>query len=102
MTETTKFDAMIKALAHPVRHQILAWLKEPQRWFADQLHPLEYGVCAGMIDRLTGLSQSSTSAHLATLQKAGLVETRRIGQWVYYRRNETNIRALLDALERNL
>lgn len=102
MTDTTELDAVIKALGHPVRRQILTWLKEPQRWFADQPHHLEYGVCAGMIDRMTGLSQSSTSAHLATLQKAGLVETRRIGQWIYYRRNEANIRAFLDALEQSL
>lgn len=102
MSDMNELDAVFKALAHPVRRQILAWLKEPQRWFADQAHPLEYGVCAGMIDRLTGLSQSSTSAHLATLQKAGLVETQRIGQWIYYRRNEANIQAFLQALEQNL
>jgi ArsR family transcriptional regulator len=102
MTDTTELDAVIKALAHPVRRQILAWLKEPERWFSEQSHPLDYGVCAGMIDRLTGLSQSTTSAHLATLQKAGLVETQRIGQWIYYRRNEANIRAFLERLEHSL
>ncbi|WP_432698319.1 ArsR/SmtB family transcription factor [Marinobacterium sp. YM272] len=102
MTDSSDIDAVIKALAHPVRRQILTWLKEPEHWFADQAHPLEYGVCAGMIDKHTGLSQSTTSAHLSTLQKAGLVETQRIGQWIYYKRNEANIQAFLEAIGESL
>ncbi len=102
MTESQEIDTIIKALAHPVRRQILAWLKEPERWFADQAHPLDYGVCAGMIDRQTGLSQSTTSTHLATLQRAGLVTTQRIGQWIYYKRNEDRIQAFLQAINATL
>ncbi|SEG31725.1 ArsR/SmtB family transcription factor [Marinobacterium lutimaris] len=102
MTDSSEIDAIIKALAHPVRRQILAWLKEPEEWFAEQAHPLDYGVCAGMIDKRTGLSQSTTSAHLSTLQKAGLVETQRIGQWIYYKRNEANIQAFLEAIGESL
>ncbi|TCK08187.1 ArsR/SmtB family transcription factor [Marinobacterium mangrovicola] len=102
MTDSSEIDAIIKALAHPVRRQILAWLKDPEEWFAEQAHPLDYGVCAGMIDKRTGLSQSTTSAHLSTLQKAGLVETQRIGQWIYYKRNEANIQAFLEAIGESL
>jgi ArsR family transcriptional regulator len=102
MTDSNEIDTAIKALAHPVRRQILAWLKEPERWFSDQAHPLDYGVCAGMIDKKTGLSQSTTSAHLSTLQKANLVTTRKVGQWVYFKRNEETIKAFLDALEQTL
>ncbi|KEA64077.1 Transcriptional regulator, ArsR family [Marinobacterium lacunae] len=102
MTDTIELDAVIKALAHPVRRQILAWLKEPERWFAEQPTPFEAGVCAGMIDKKTGLSQSTTSAHLATLHRAGLVETQKIGQWIYYKRNEANIQAFLDAIGTSL
>jgi len=87
-------DEIIKALANPVRREILHWLKEPEKHFADQQHPLEVGVCAGMFERC-GLSQSTVSAHLATLQRAGLVSTRRIGQWVFYKRNEATIAAFL-------
>ncbi|MCK9258461.1 MAG: metalloregulator ArsR/SmtB family transcription factor [Azoarcus sp.] len=87
-------DVIIKALAHPVRREILQWLKEPEKHFADQAHPFEVGVCAGMFERC-GLSQSTVSTHLATLQHAGLVTTRRVGQWVFYKRNEETIRAFL-------
>ena len=88
-------DEIIKALAHPVRREILHWLKDPAQYFADQEHSLEVGVCAGMIDRRTGLSQSTVSAHLATLQRAGLVTSKRVGQWNFFRRNEDTIQAFL-------
>ena len=88
-------DEILKALAHPKRLEILAWLKEPQVHFAGQEHPLEFGVCAGQIEKRCDLSQSTVSAHLATLQRAGLVTTRRVGQWIFYKRNEETIKAFL-------
>jgi len=90
-------DAILKALAHPVRRDILAWLKEPEKHFAGQEHPLEMGVCAGQFERCS-LSQSTVSAHLAVLSGAGLVTTRRVGQWVFYKRNEETIAAFCAAL----
>jgi ArsR family transcriptional regulator len=95
-------DEIIKALAHPVRRQILHWLKAPEQYFADQDHSLEIGVCAGMIDRRTGLSQSTVSAHLATLQRAGLVTSKRVGQWNFFKRNEETIQAFLRRLDDEL
>lgn len=94
-------DDILKALAHPIRRDILRWLKEPQAHFADQEHNLEAGVCAGMFERC-GLSQSTVSAHLATLQRADLVTTRRIGQWVFYKRNEDTIAQFLNHLGSDL
>lgn len=87
-------DEVIKALAHPVRRDMLQWLKAPEKHFADQEHPLEVGVCAGMFARC-GLSQSTVSTHLAVLQRADLVTTRRIGQWVFYKRNDETINSFL-------
>ncbi|AVZ78148.1 MAG TPA: metalloregulator ArsR/SmtB family transcription factor [Pseudothauera hydrothermalis] len=87
-------DEVIKALAHPVRREMLQWLKTPEKHFADQEHPLEFGVCAGKFERC-GLSQSTVSTHLAILARAGLVTTRRIGQWVFYKRNEDTIAEFL-------
>ena len=95
-------DAIHKALANPLRREILEWLKEPQQHFPDQELPLSHGVCAGQIDARCGLSQSTVSAHLATLQRAGLVTSTRIGQWAFFQRNEAVIDAFLDALRREL
>ncbi|WHS94043.1 metalloregulator ArsR/SmtB family transcription factor [Sinorhizobium kummerowiae] len=90
-------DEILKALAHPTRMEILTRLKEPQAHFSGQEHPLDMGVCAGQFERC-GLSQSTVSSHLAVLQRAGLVTTRRVGQWVFYRRNEETIAAFLKTI----
>ena len=95
-------DAIHKALANPVRREILVWLKTPETYFQMQEHPIEIGVCAGLIDQRTGLSQSTVSAHLATLLKAGLISQKRVGQWIFFRRDEAVIRAFLDQLHHGL
>jgi DNA-binding transcriptional ArsR family regulator len=95
-------DAIHKALANPVRRQILQWLKEPEQHFSDQDYALDVGVCAGRIDARCGLSQSTVSAHLATLQKAGLITSRRIGQWNFFKRDEDTIAAFLAHMQDGL
>jgi ArsR family transcriptional regulator len=97
-----EFDGIIKAISHPLRREILQWLKEPHRYFSDQHHSLENGVCAGQIDQRAGLSQSTVSAHLATLQRAGLITTRKVGQWHFFKRNEPTIEAFLSRLVHEL
>ena len=95
-------DAIHKALANPTRRQILAWLKSPADYFAAQEYPLDLGVCAGLIDQRAGLSQSTVSGHLATLQRAGLITSRRVGQWIFFKRNETVIHDFLAQLSNGL
>lgn len=90
-------DEILKALSHPARVEILQWLKEPEKHFTSQHMSVENGVCAGQFERC-GLSQSTVSAHLATLQRANLVSARKVGQWVFYRRNEDVIAAFLKQL----
>jgi ArsR family transcriptional regulator len=95
-------DDIIKALANPVRREILRWLKDPEAHFPNQDHPLELGVCAGQIDQRAGLSQSTVSAHLTTLQRAGLVSSRKVGQWHFFKRNEEAIAAFVHRLAAEL
>ena len=96
------FDDIIKALAHPVRRDILQWLKTPQEHFPEQYHAHEHGVCAGQIDQRCGLSQSTVSAHLAILQRAGLISSRKVGQWHFFQRNEDAIQQFLELLSHKL
>jgi DNA-binding transcriptional ArsR family regulator len=91
-------DDIMKALAHPVRREILRWLKDPSANFSRQDHPFEMGVCAGTIGERAGLSQSTISAHLATLQRAGLIGSRKTGQWSFFSRNDATIREFLQHL----
>jgi ArsR family transcriptional regulator len=92
-------DAIHKALANPMRRQILAWLKDPEHFFPEQVHPHSFGVCAGQIDQKAELSQSTVSAHLATLLKAGLITSHRVGQWNYFKRDEATIQAFIDQMQ---
>jgi DNA-binding transcriptional ArsR family regulator len=93
---------ILKALANPIRLQILNWLREPHRYFSDQeVGDLDAdGVCVSVIQRRVNLSQSTVSQYLTELHRAGLVQSKRIGQWTYYRRDEAGIRRFLDELER--
>lgn len=95
-------NSVFKALAHPLRRQMLLWLKEPERHFDQQQHGFQHGVCAGQFDQRCGLSQSTVSNHLACLQRAGLINCQRIGQWNFFSRNEALIQDFLDSLARNL
>jgi DNA-binding transcriptional ArsR family regulator len=99
---TNDFDEMLKALSNPVRRKILNQMKDPEKNFPGQEHPYEFGVCAGKIDDTCGLSQSTVSAHLAVLLHAELITAKKIGQWVFYKRNETAITTFLDRLSHSL
>lgn len=105
MTQTTAavtaVQPGIKALANPARLRILRWLASPRQSFGRQdVGDFDTdGVCVSLIQKKSGLSQSTVSAYLATLHRAGLVEVKRIGQWTYYRRNEAEIRRFLEQLD---
>lgn len=86
-----------KALSNPVRLQIMAWLRDPRKNFPIEqgiADPDEYGVCVTQIRDRTGLAQSTVSSYMATLERAGLVTSTRIGKWTHYRRNEERISEL--------
>jgi ArsR family transcriptional regulator len=95
-------QASIRAIAHPVRRDILQWLKEPLRHFPDQEYGQHLGVCIGQIVLRCGLSQSTVSGHVALLLGAGLVDQRKCGTVRFVRRNEACIRSLNILLARQL
>ncbi len=93
-----------KALGNPTRLSILQNLREPEKHFPpqDEGDVTIDGVCVGSIQEGVGLSQSTTSTYLASLQRAGLVTSKRMGGWTYYKRNEANIKKLIELLGREL
>ena len=96
---------VFKALANPVRLQVLGWLRDPERHFPVEhaiADPHEVGVCVSHIQAKTGLAQSTVSAYMASLQRAGLVRATRVGKWTHYRRDEQRIADLVDLLGRSL
>ncbi|MBB6671559.1 ArsR/SmtB family transcription factor [Cohnella nanjingensis] len=93
---------IIKALSNETRLHIMRWLQTPDEHFGPQNLPangeFDGGVCVGAIQERSGLTQSVISGYLATMQKAGLLESRRYGQWTYYRRNAETIDQFLAQL----
>ncbi|MFE2095671.1 MULTISPECIES: helix-turn-helix transcriptional regulator [unclassified Streptomyces] len=93
----------LKALANPVRFQVLQWLREPEAHFPVDpavTDPRAVGVCVSHIQARTGLAQSTVSAYMAVLERAGLVRSTRVGKWTHYRRDEERIASLIEQFER--
>ncbi|WP_256206756.1 ArsR/SmtB family transcription factor [Nocardioides luteus] len=91
----------LKALANPARLQIMNWLLDPHGEFS-QWEPIadrdEVGVCVSHIQAKSGLAQSTVSSYMATLERAGLVRSTRIGKWIHYKRDEDMMSRLAEAL----
>lgn len=95
----------LKALANPVRLQVLQWLREPEDHFPvkpEVTDPRKVGVCVSHIQAKTGLAQSTVSAYMAVLERAGLVRSTRVGKWTHYRRDEERIAWLLAELRQTV
>ena len=95
----------LRALSNPVRLQLLRWLREPARHFVLDgaiADPVEVGVCVSHIQAKVGLAQSTVSAYMAELERAGLVRSTRVGKWTHYKRDEQRIAQLVAALGQTL
>jgi ArsR family transcriptional regulator len=102
-TQRVSLLEVCKALANPTRLQIMGWLRDPTEHFAPQADPMEeVGVCVKQIQEKAGISQSTASQFMTVLQRAGLVESTRVGQWTYYRRNQERIAGLPELLGASL
>ncbi|MEM5313432.1 helix-turn-helix domain-containing protein [Paraburkholderia sp. JHI869] len=91
-----------KALANPLRREILAWLKVPADAFPEGYADFGRGVPAHAIQARSGLSQSTVSAHLAVLVEARLLVSTRVGQWMFLSRNEAVIRTFAEQISLHL
>jgi DNA-binding transcriptional ArsR family regulator len=96
--------AAIQAIGNDRRLQILEWLRNPTAHFRPQIDGdlVKDGVCAVLIAEKLGISQPTLSEHMRVLCQAGLVDSKRIKQWTFYRRNEMRIRELKRAITRGL
>ncbi|CAN5879388.1 winged helix-turn-helix domain-containing protein [soil metagenome] len=82
-----------KALSSGIRLQILHWLRDPEGNFESQVDGdlTEDGVCVSLIAARARVSQPTISRHLSLLKSAGFLETKRVAQRNYHRRDETGI-----------
>lgn len=91
-----EMEFALRALASERRLQILKWLKSPIEEFPPQVDGdlIKDGVCGILIAQKLGVSQPTASEHLKILSQAGLIQGKRIKQWMFYRRNEKGIKEL--------
>lgn len=74
----------LKALANERRLNIVEWLKSPTEHFhSEHCDIATMGVCVGLIEQKSGLSQSTVSQYLVQLRQAGIITMERQGQWTY-------------------
>jgi len=88
---------IFKALGNETRLKILMWLKSPKENFPlhkTVINDFKNAICVGSIKDKAELSQSTISTFLAMMEEAGLLESRKAGQWTYFRRNEDTIKKI--------
>ena len=95
---------VFSALASEKRLQVLEWLKDPRTHFPPQRDGdlVKDGVCVLFIAEKLGVAQPTATTHLQTLARAGLVTSKRVGQWTFYKRNEPAIRTLKRQIRESL
>ena len=82
-----QFARVGKALSHPNRLELLEYLAQGDR-------------SVEALAKVAGLSVANASQHLQQLRQAGLVATRKEGQFVYYRVTGDEVVELVEALHR--
>jgi DNA-binding transcriptional ArsR family regulator len=85
----------LRALANPTRLRVLELLRDPSAFNgprSEDGRPL--GVTAKALLRHLRCSQPSLNEQMQILIALGLVESRKVGRWVVYTRDEERIRQL--------
>ena len=90
----------IRALANERRLQILEWLKDPTAHFPPQVYGdlVKDGVCGLFIAEKLDVTPPTASEHLKVLSQAGLLKSKRVKQWTFYKRDEARIREIKKAI----
>jgi ArsR family transcriptional regulator len=88
---------MVVDVATDRRTEVLKALAEPARWrIVERLSAEELCVCHLVED--LDLAQPLVSHHLKVLREAGVVESERFKQWVYYRLSRDALAAVANDL----
>jgi DNA-binding transcriptional ArsR family regulator len=98
--EKEDLEVAFRALASDRRLLILEWLKHPKAHFRPQVDGdlVVDGVCGVLIAEKLGVSQPTVSEHLKILSQAGLLTSKRVKQWTFYKRDEALISKLKRAI----
>ena len=78
----------------------MEWITSPRDHFPaqDDGDLVDDGVCVRSITEKIGLSQPTVTSHMRLLEKAGLVTSKQIKNWVFYKANPEVITVTLGDL----
>lgn len=71
-----------------MRHRILELLKRRGCCSCQDVSKDDPGMCVCDFEKMLGLRQPTITHHVRRLREAGLIETQKIGRWLYCCRNE--------------
>ena len=94
----SRTDRALAAIADPARRAILALLKEKGCCAIGK----SVGMCACDVESRMKLTQPTISHHMRVLGAAGLVRAQKFGRWMWYRRDESGIKAMVKQLQEEL
>ncbi|HEX9759913.1 MAG TPA: metalloregulator ArsR/SmtB family transcription factor [Candidatus Acidoferrales bacterium] len=86
--QAERYEAQLKALADPARRRIIELLKRKGRCSCDEVPSCDPGLCVCDLQGELDLTQPTITHHIQVLREAGLIETQKIGRWLYCRRDE--------------
>ena len=92
--KNVRFEQQLKAVADPARRRILQLLKRKGGCSCDDVPRCDPGKCVCDLETDLKLTQPTVTHHIQALREAGLIETKKLGRWLYCQRNE----AALDQL----
>jgi DNA-binding transcriptional ArsR family regulator len=86
-SECEEAAKILKSLAHPLRLQILCHLSQNE-------------MAVSEIESLCSASQSSISQFLNRMKSEGLINSRRVGNFVFYRIYDLKVKKLIQAMHK--
>jgi len=81
-----KASIMLKAIAHPIRIEILNYLEDGKKLSVSQLH------------ELLNIEQSTTSHHLGIMKDKGILVSKREGKKIFYYIKDDNFNKIIDCV----
>ena len=84
----TRLEEQLQALADPTRRRIIGLLQRKGCCSCELVAAANRGLCVCDLESALGLRQPTITHHIQVLRQAGLITTRKIGRWLYCRRDE--------------
>ena len=82
----------------------MKWIMNPEANFPPQKDGdlVQDGVCVGFITEKIGLSQPTVTSHMKIQNKAGLVSSKKIKNWVFYKPQRERFKSTIKVLQEML